>query len=608
MAKNRFEKREVSNEDKQKVTSVRVKRALKLAQFVKPFRNIFFLGFLFLLLSNITILSFPYLTGKLIDAATGKGEGFLSNLNYIAIALIGILFLQSIFSFFRIWLFSKVSEYAIANVRQQLYEKLIYMPMSFFEKRRVGELTSRITSDVSQLQDILSITLAEFLRQIFTLIIGTIIILITSTKLSLFMLLTFPILVVAAMFFGKAIRTISKKTQDELANANVVVEETLQSIQVVKVFTNEKLELNRYKNAITNTVNNALKAAKYRGGFVSFVIFALFGGIVLVLWFGAGLVAKGEISVGDLTSFIIYTSFIGASVGGLGDMYGQLQKAIGSSERVLEILDETEEEQNIDETNGNRRYEGFVKFENVHFSYPTRKDIQVLNGLDLEIFPGQKIAFVGQSGGGKTTITQLLMKFYDLDSGSILVDYQSIEHLPLNELRKNIGLVPQEVILFGGTIKENIAYGKPDATDQEIVEAAKKANAFDFIQAFPEQFETVVGERGVKLSGGQRQRVAIARAILKNPPILVLDEATSALDSESENLVQMALNELMKNRTTIIIAHRLSTIKDADRIIVLQNGKIAEAGSHQELIQIEKGVYSNLLRIQNEHAVFFENA
>ncbi len=606
MAKNRYESREVTSEDKKKVTSNRVKKAWQLTDFIKPYATLFFTGLGFLLLSNATILSFPLLTGKLIDAAIGKGEGWFANINTIAFALVGILLLQSVFSFFRILLFSKVSEYAMANIRQKLYNKLIYMPMEFFEKRRVGELTSRITSDVSQLQDVLSVTIAEFLRQIFTLVIGTAIILVTSTQLSVFMLLTFPLLVVAAMFFGKTIRLLSKKTQDELAAANVVVEETLQSVQVVKVFTNEKLETERYKSAIARTVANALKAAKYRGAFISFVIFALFGGIVMVLWYGAGLVSKGEITIGDLTSFIIYTSFIGASVGGLGDMYGQLQKAIGSSERVLEILDEQQEAQDENLTYSETRYNGFVKFEEVRFSYPTRKDIEVLKGLDLEIYPGQKIAIVGQSGGGKTTITQLLMNFYNLDSGKISVDNKSIADLPLFELRKNIGLVPQEVLLFGGTIRENIAYGKPDASENEILEAARKANALEFINAFPEKLDTIVGERGVKLSGGQRQRVAIARAILKNPPILVLDEATSALDSESENLVQVALNELMKNRTTIIIAHRLSTIRDADKIVVLQHGKVAESGTHQELIRIEKGVYSNLLRIQNEHANYFE--
>jgi len=607
MAKNRFESREVTNADKRKVTSGRVRKAWQLTNFVKPYSTLFFWGLFFLLLSNVTILSFPMLTGKLIDASTGKGKGFFAEINTITLALIAILLLQSIFSYFRIVLFSKVSEYAMANIRQKLYNKLIYMPMQFFEKRRVGELTSRITSDVSQLQDVLSITIAEFLRQILTLIIGTSIILITSSQLSVFMLLTFPLLVVAAMFFGKTIRTLSKKTQDELAAANVVVEETLQSVQVVKVFTNEKLETERYRSALSRTVANALKAAKYRGAFISFVIFALFGGIVMVLWYGAGLVSKGEITIGDLTSFIIYTSFIGASVGGLGDMYGQLQKAIGASERVLEILEEEQEAQDEHSSESESRFDGYIKFENVHFSYPTRKDIEVLKGLDLEIFPGQKVAIVGQSGGGKTTITQVLMRFYDVDAGIISVDNKAIDLLPLYELRKNIGLVPQEVILFGGTIRENILYGKPSATEEEIVEAARKANALEFINGFPEKLDTIVGERGVKLSGGQRQRVAIARAILKNPPILVLDEATSALDSESENLVQLALNELMKNRTTIIIAHRLSTIRDADKIVVLQNGKIAESGTHLQLVKLQTGVYSNLLRIQNEHATFFES-
>ncbi len=604
MAKSRFENREVTTEDKKRVTNQRFKKSIEIAAFVKPHSTPLFVGLFFLLLSNGTILAFPFLTGKLIDAATGKSQGYLANINIITGILIVILFAQSIFSYLRILLFSRVSERSMANIRQKLYEKLIYMPIEFFEKRRIGELTSRITADVSQLQDVLSFTFAEFLRQIFTLIIGMAIILVTSTKLSLFMLMTFPVLVVLAIFFGRSIRKLSKQTQDELANANVVVEETLQSIHTVKVFTNETYETNRYQTAIQKTVANALKAAQHRGAFVSFIIFALFGGIVVVLWYGAGLVSKGEMTIGDLTSFIIYTSFIGASVGGLGDMYGQLQKAIGSSERVLEILEEKEESDHWPAEKEAIRYNGYIKFENVDFSYPTRKDIQVLNNLDIEIFPGQKIALVGQSGVGKTTIAQLLLKFYGVDGGKIVIDNQEINSLPIPELRKNIGLVPQEVLLFGGTIRENIAYGKTDATNEEIEAAARKANALDFINAFPEKLETVVGERGIKLSGGQRQRIAIARAILKNPPILILDEATSALDSASEKLVQNALDELMKDRTTIIIAHRLSTIREADKIIVLKNGKVAEQGTHQHLSNVDNGIYSNLLKIQNDSTNF----
>mgnify|MGYP002777081861 CR=1 FL=1 len=598
MAKSRFDKREVSAEDKKKIDKQRLKKAWRLYYFIKPHSTAFIMGFVFLLLSNATILSFPFLTGKLIDAATGQGKGFFSNIDVITACLIAILFFQSIFSFFRIILFSRVSEKAMAGIRLALYEKMIYMPMSFFETRRVGELTSRITSDVAQLQDTLSITLAEFLRQFFTLVVGTAIILVTSTRLSLFMLATFPLLVVAAIFFGRYIRKLSKKTQDELANANIVVEETLQSVQVVKVFTNEQYEIGRYGKALENTIFNALKAAKYRGTFISFIIFALFGGIVMVLWYGAGLVSEGIVSIGGLTSFIIYTSFIGASVGGLGDMYGQLQKAVGSSERILDILEESSEKE-VSPKENYRRFNGMITFNDVSFAYPTRKERLILSDFNVDILPGQKVALLGQSGAGKTTITQLLLRFYEISKGEIRIDRNIISDISLSELRKNIGLVPQEVLLFGGTIRENIAYGNPLAEEEDIIKAAEKANALEFINSFPEGFDTLVGDRGVKLSGGQRQRIAIARAILKNPPILILDEATSALDSASEMLVQQALNELMKGRTTIIIAHRLSTVRDADKIIVLNEGKVAEQGSHDELFE-KQGLYYKMLTIQED--------
>jgi ABC-type multidrug transport system fused ATPase/permease subunit len=605
MAKNKFEKNAVSDEDKKKITKERFKNTLKIFAFIKPYKTKFIIGLVFLVLSSLTILAFPFFTGKLIDAATGKGKEWYIDINYITVLLIVVLFFQAIFSYLRVVFFSSVSENAMADVRKNLYQKMVSLPIVFFEKRRVGELTSRITSDVSQLQDVLSITLAEFFRQFSVLIVGTAIILVTSTKLSLFMLITFPFLVLIALFFGRYIRTLSKKTQDELADANTIVEETLQAIQTVKVFTNEWFEVNRYQKSLGKVVQNAVHAAKYRGAFISFIIFALFGGIVLVLWYGAGLVSEKEITIGELTSFIIYTSFIGASVGGLGDMYGQLQKTIGSSERILEILEEDGELNFISEGErlNSKRYDGTIVFDNVHFSYPSRADFSVLNGISTTISAGSKIAVVGQSGAGKTTIAQLLLKFHAVSSGQIKIDNIALENLAITELRSNIGLVPQEVLLFGGTIQENIAYGKPNATLEEIKLAAQKANALSFIESFPEGFETLVGERGIKLSGGQRQRIAIARAILKNPPILILDEATSALDSASEKMVQQALDLLMQGRTTIIIAHRLSTIRNADKIIVLSQGKIVEEGTHEALAYLEKGVYSNLLKMQNESSL-----
>ncbi|MDQ3291683.1 MAG: ATP-binding cassette domain-containing protein, partial [Bacteroidota bacterium] len=409
------------------------------------------------------------------------------------------------------------------------------------------------------------------------------------------------VLVLLAFVFGKRIKKLSKATQEEIGKTNVIVEETLQAINVVKAFTNELFEIGRYNRSLSNAVRNALKASYFRGAFVSFIIIGLFGGIILVLWFGASLVESGELTIGQLVQFIIYTTFIGASVGGLGDMYGRVQTSLGAADRVLEILDEPEEPTNLtNQTVPALKVSGNIEYDQVAFSYPTRPDIAVLKDISFQIQSGEKVALVGPSGAGKSTIVALLMKFYNLKGGQICIDGQNINNLNLTELRRNIGIVPQEVLLFGGTIRENIAYGKPDATEEEIILAAKKANAYQFIQSFPEKLDTVVGERGIKLSGGQRQRIAIARAILKNPAILILDEATSSLDSESEKLVQQAMDELMKGRTSIIIAHRLSTIRKADKILVIENGQIAEQGTHEELSLNEAGLYANLLRLQFE--------
>lgn len=581
-------------EEKRKLNKQNLSKLGGIFRFLMPYRWAFFSGLIFLLFSSLTLLTFPFVAGKLIDTAQG-GEWVVSDVNSIALILIGILAVQSIFSFFRVWLFAWVSERSMRDIRSALYSRLVRLPMSFFDKRRTGELISRITSDVSQLQDTFSTTLAELFRQVITLVAGIGFLLFNTPKLTLFMLGTFPVLILIAMVFGKFIRRLSKKTQDELAAANVIVEETLQSITTVKSFVGESYESNRYSKGLEKVLGVALTTAKYRGAFISFIIFALFGGIVGVMWYGASLVASGEMSVGELVSFVLYTTFIGGSIAGLGDIYSQLQKAIGSSERVLEILDEkAEEESGITSTN----FLGEIQFEKVRFRYPTRPEVEVLKEVSFRIKPGEKVALAGHSGAGKSTIIQLLSRFYEVDQGSIQVDGREVKDWDLKALRSKIGIVPQEVLLFGGSIRENIAYAKPEASEEEIILAAKKANAWQFIVQFPEGLDTLVGERGVKLSGGQRQRVAIARAILKDPAILILDEATSSLDAESESLVQEALDELMKGRTTLIIAHRLATIRKVDCIYVLSEGKIVEQGSHQELLQNSAGFYSNLVRLQ----------
>jgi ATP-binding cassette, subfamily B, bacterial len=588
----------VEPKDAAKVTKESLSKAMKIFQFVVPYKWTFILGMVFLVLSNMTTLSFPLLIGEMTKVIEGKSK---FQINEVTIFFFGILILQAILSFFRIYTFAQVSEKAMRDVRQTLYAKIITLPIFHFEKRRVGELMSRITSDITQLQDVLSITLAEFFRQIFTLVAGVSLITYLSWKLTLFMLATFPVLVISAIVFGKFIRKISKKAQDELANTNIIVEETFQSIQAVKAFTNEQFEVNRYTKSLNKVLQEALKAATLRGGFVSFIIFALFGGIVGVVWFGARLVAEGDLILADLLTFIFYTAFIGGSVGGLGDIYAQLQKTIGASDRILEILEDPSEMDVTLTENKPPIAFGKIEIQDVHFSYPSRPSVEILKGISITIEPGQKVAIVGTSGTGKSTLAQLMMRFYQPNAGTIRMGGHDIQDLDVLTWRKMVALVPQEVLLFGGTIRENIAYGKPDATEEEIHQAAELAYAKEFVEAFPEKWDTLVGERGVKLSGGQRQRIAIARAILKNPHLLLLDEATSALDSESEKWVQSALEELMKNRTSLIIAHRLSTIRSADQILVMEHGKIVEAGTHEILMAKKQGIYQKMVKLQTDH-------
>ena len=571
------------------------KRASRLFQYMKPYRIEFSFGLFFLLLSTAASLIFPALMGNLVDSASDK---LVHNINEIAIALLVLFALQAIFSYFRIVLFVNVTEKTLAVIRQETYAHLIKLPMNFFSKRRVGELNSRIASDISLLQETFTTDLAEFLRQVLIIIGGIVFLSLTSVKLTLFMLAIIPAMMLAAVFFGRYIKRFSKQVQGKVAESNTIIEETLQGISNVKAFTNEFFEIERYIKKTNEVMQIAKKGGRYRGAFASFIIFCLFGSIVAVIWYGVLMINSNELSIGELFTFILYSVFIGASVGGMADIYAKLQKAIGATEHLMDILEEEKEE--IHSTFSADAVNGHIKFHNLSFAYPSRPDVQVLNNLNFEVQQGHNIALVGPSGAGKTTLASILFGFYKIEDGQISIDGKNIEEYDLHFLRKQIAIVPQDIILFGGSIKENIAYGKLDASEQEIEEAAKKANALNFINNFPEKMETLVGERGIQLSGGQRQRIAIARALLKNPSILILDEATSALDSESEKLVQEAMDVLMKGRTSIVIAHRLSTIKNADCILVLENGQIIEQGTHQEL-QKNEGLYKQLSDMQFNH-------
>ena len=578
---------------KYKKTSL--KRASRLFQYIKPYRLEFSFGLFFLLLSTAASLIFPALMGNLVDSASDK---LVNNINHVAIALLVLFALQAIFSYFRIVLFVNVTEKTLAVIRQETYAHLIKLPMNFFSKRRVGELNSRIASDISLLQETFTTDLAEFLRQVLIIIGGIVFLSLTSVKLTLFMLAIIPAMMLAAVFFGRYIKRFSKQVQEKVAESNTIIEETLQGISNVKAFTNEFFEIGRYTKKTNVVMQIAKKGGRYRGAFASFIIFCLFGSIVAVIWYGVLMINSNELSIGELFTFILYSVFIGASVGGMADIYAKLQKAIGATEHLMDILEEEKEE--IHSTFSADAVNGHIKFHNLSFAYPSRPDVQVLNNLNFEVQQGHNIALVGPSGAGKTTLASILFGFYKIEDGQISIDGKNIEEYDLHFLRKQIAIVPQDIILFGGSIKENIAYGKLDASEEEIEEAAKKANALNFINDFPKKMETLVGERGIQLSGGQRQRIAIARALLKNPSILILDEATSALDSESEKLVQEAMDVLMKGRTSIVIAHRLSTIKSADCILVLENGQIIEQGTHQEL-QKNEGLYKQLSDMQFNH-------
>jgi ABC-type multidrug transport system fused ATPase/permease subunit len=523
----------------------------------------------------------------------------MSNINNVAIALFVLFGFQSLFSFVRVVLFNNVTENALRDLRNDAFSKLVYMPMDFFNRNKVGELTSRLSSDIAQIQETLRTTIAEFFRQIIIVVGGILFLFFISWKLALIMLGTVPVMAIVAVIFGRYIRKLSKEAQDYIAESNSIVEEALTGIANVKAFTNEFFIFSNYKKSTQQTRDLNVRSGIWRGLFVSFIIFCLFGAIVFIVWRGL-LMTQGpnpELNQEGFYQFVLFTIMMGASVGSLPDLYASVQKAIGATENLMDII---HQETEVQTNKGTRKdkLSGRIQVENVHFSYPQRSDVEVLKGISFDVKENQTLALVGQSGSGKSTISNLLLQFYTLSEGSISFDGIPAKDMELNALRDQMAIVPQEVILFSGSIRENILFGNPNATEDEVIEAAKQANAWEFIDTFPNKLETEVGDRGIQLSGGQKQRIAIARAILKNPTILILDEATSALDSESERLVQDALDKLMKGRTSIVIAHRLSTIRNADQILVLQAGIIEESGTHQSLMEL-KGLYSDYVGLQS---------
>lgn len=596
-----------AKKEKVKLSRDSYRKARRIFTYLRPYRIEYAIGWIFLVLSTSIGFVFPILLGQLLGLGSGTTTSMadavkainLNNISTVALVLFILFGAQALFSYFRVVLFTNVTEKALRDLRGDVFKRLLYLPMDFYNKSTVGELTSRLSSDITQLQETLRTTVAEFFRQVVMVIGGVLYLAFVSWKLALIMLATVPVIMIVAVLFGKFIKRLSREAQDQTALSNSIAEESMMGIGNIKAFTNEQYAFSRFKNAIEEIRRLNIKSGLWRGVFISFMVFCMFGAIVFIVWQGL-LMTTGpnpELAQGDLFSFLMVTLLMAVSIGSLPDFYSGIQKSVGATEKLVDLLHEDTEEQ-LFTGKQTSPISGNIRFSGVSFHYPQRPDVTVLKDVSFEIAANQTLALVGTSGGGKSTIASLILHYYPVTSGTISFDDVATENIDLKHLRDHIAVVPQDVLLFAGTIRENIAFGKPGSSDEEIISAATQANALDFITSFPDGFDTQVGDRGIQLSGGQKQRIAIARAILKNPTILILDEATSALDSESERVVQDALDKLMKGRTSIVIAHRLSTIRNADKILVIQQGEIFEQGNHQELIARSGGAYASLVELQ----------
>lgn len=596
---------------KVKINRENLRKSLRLFRYMsKSNKWLFALGTLFLAISAGASILFPKLLGNMMDGVFVYQNGGVSTapsterIQEIARYFIVLFAVQALFSFLRISLYVRVTEDMTKGLRTDLFKSVVSQNMHFFGENRTGEILSRFSADIAQIQDTFTTNLAFFIRQILIMIAGIVLIFTSSPDLALYMVSTIPVVVVIALFFGKFIRKISKEVQDITAQNNVIVEETTSGILNVKAFTNEGFETERYTQNAEYLKRESIKRGYWRGAFSSFIIICLFGAIIWLIYLGLGMVQAGTMPIGELFNFMLLTAFVGTSMGGMAEQFVQIQKTLGAIDRVIDIIDSPKE---TNQTDAKSTIDQPIVFKQVSFSYPSRPESPVLKGINMELLPGKSTALVGSSGSGKSTLTALLYQFYQPQEGEILLGNTPIHQLDLHAYRNQMALVPQEVILFGGSIYDNIRYGKPDASDEEIRLAAKDAFALDFIEAFQDGFNTLVGDRGMKLSGGQKQRIAIARAILRDPKLLILDEATSALDSESEFYVQQALQKLMKNRTSLVIAHRLSTIKNADQIWVMQQGQISEHGTHGELLNHADGIYKQMVERQLDPSEFFKS-
>ena len=567
----------------------------RLLQFVHPYRARLYITLVAIVIGSILGLAGPYSLQFLIDAVFQKNDPQL--LNTITLILIVIFALQSVLYLVRGYLLAFIGERVMADLRLKLFEHLQSLSLSYYNERRTGELVSRLTNDVSTVRNVVTSDISTALAQSLTFVGAFALIIYTNWRLTLFMIALIPVIMVFAILFGRRLRALSTSVQDQLANATTVMEEALGGVRVVQSFTRERYEIKRFSASIERTFNLAMKRVRLSSTFGPVISFLGFAAVVSIFWFGGREVLAGRLTAGQLFMFLVLTLTIAGSIGQFSGLYTGLQEALGATKRLFEILDTRSDIAEKPDASDLLGGAGSITFNHVSFAYSDNPDLPILTDISLEVQPGEVLALVGPSGAGKTTLVNLIPRFFDPQTGQVLINGQDLRDLKLTGLREQIGIVPQETLLFGGSVRENILYGRLEASEEEIVAAAEAANAHEFIRQMPNGYDTLVGERGVKLSGGQRQRIAIARAILKDPCILLLDEATSALDSESEGLVQEALERLMSNRTSIVIAHRLSTIQNADRIAVLADGRLVEIGTHPQLIA-QEGLYARLYHMQ----------